>query len=443
MTGSSFDLVVVGAGAGGLATANRAASLGARVLVLEKGADVGGSAALSAGILWTAPDLATLWRVQPDADPVLGPLVVEGYERAVADVRAAGAEVSEPWADHLEWGLACKIDIPALFAAWSAEVRASGSLLTQVSEVELVRERGRVAGVEYTHEGRRERASAPATVLATGGFQGDPELRQAFIGHGADDIAVRSNPCSVGDGFRLGKAAGGAASRHLSAFYGHLLPSPMAVTRERLLRLTLYFSAYGVLVNRDGRRFTDESLGDEVSNQFVVRQPGRRAVLIWDERVQRERALAVPYPSGMALDRHAEATALGARAARCADLGELVDAVAGWGVDGTALAATLDGYRRFAAGEAVALDAPASSPCRLGDGGPYYALEVQPCITIPFGGLRVDGDARVLDRDGVSVPGLYAVGADAGGAQDLRYIGGLVFGFVFGRRAAEAALCRA
>jgi succinate dehydrogenase/fumarate reductase flavoprotein subunit len=436
-----FDLIVVGAGAAGLATANRAVDLGARVLLLEKGEAAGGSAALSAGILWTAPNLDVLRRIQPDGDPVLGPLVVAGYEQAVEDVRAAGVTVSAEWHDHLEWGRACKIDILDLFTKWTGKVDTSGgALLTGVSEVKLVIEDGRVAGASFVHDGQPKTALAGATVLATGGFQGDPELKQQFIGNGADDIAVRSNPHSVGDGFRLGTAAGGAASRHLSGFYGHTLPSPLPVSPEVFLRLTLYFSTYGVLVNRLGRRFTDESLGDEVSNQFVVREPGRRGILIWDDEVQQKRALAVPYPSGLALDRHAEATKLGARTAETDTLEELVDVVAGWGVDRAGLATTLENYQRAAAGESAILDAPLPkrpSPLKT---GPFRAIEVQPCITIPFGGLRVNGDSQVLDRDNHPVAGLFAAGADAGGAQDLRYVGGIVFGFVFGRLAADAAL---
>ena len=436
-----FDLIVVGAGAAGLAAASRAVDLGGRVLLLEKGSHVGGSAALSAGILWTAPDLEVGRRIQPDGDPVLTRLVVEGYEQAVADVRAAGVTVSPEWLDHLGWGRACKIDIGDLFARWSAKVvETSGGLLTDVSDVELICDQTGVSGVRFRYAGEIRTVAGRAVVLATGGFQGDPELKQRFIGGGADDIAVRSNPRSVGDGFRLGSAAGAAASRHLSGFYGHTLPSPVPVTPEVFLRLTLYFSAYGVIVNRLGRRFTDESLGDEVSNQFVLRQTGKRAVLIWDDEVHQQRALAVPYPSGMALDRHAEATKLGARAAQTDTLDVLVQVVAGWGVDKTALQSTLADYQRASAGEAVALDAPLPerpSPLRT---GPFRALEIQPCITIPFGGLRVNGDSQVLNRDNEPIRGLFAAGADAGGAQDLRYIGGLVFGFVFGRRAANAAL---
>ncbi len=55
ITGSidrSFDLIVVGAGAGGLMSAATAASAGLRVLVLEKAALVGGTSAVSGGMLW-------------------------------------------------------------------------------------------------------------------------------------------------------------------------------------------------------------------------------------------------------------------------------------------------------------------------------------------------------------------------------------------------------
>ncbi|WGM20479.1 FAD-binding protein [Paenarthrobacter sp. OM7] len=436
-----FDLIVVGAGAAGLAAANRAANLGGRVLLLEKGDAPGGSAALSAGILWTAPNLEVLRRIQPDGDPVLGPLVVEGYEQAVQDVRDADVKVSDEWLDHLEWGRACKIDIHDLIAKWSSKVTSTGgAMLTGVSNVDLILNEGRVSGVTFLHEGETKKASGTATVLATGGFQGDPELKQKFIGNGADDIAVRSNPNSVGDGFRLGAAAGGAASRHLSGFYGHTLPSPLPVSPEVFLRLTLYFSAYGIMVNRLGRRFTDESLGDEVSNQAVVREPGQRGVLIWDDEVQQNRALAVPYPSGMALNRHAEATKLGARTAETDTLEELIEVVAGWGVDRAGLTSTLENYKRATAGESVSLDAPLPerpSPLKT---GPFRAVELQPCITIPFGGLRVNRDGQVLNRDNQPVPGLFAAGADAGGAQDRRYVGGIIFGLVFGRRAADAAL---
>jgi len=48
----TYDFLIVGSGGGGLAAALSAAAGGARVLVLEKGDRVGGSTAMSGGVLW-------------------------------------------------------------------------------------------------------------------------------------------------------------------------------------------------------------------------------------------------------------------------------------------------------------------------------------------------------------------------------------------------------
>ena len=67
-----IDLIVVGGGQAGLAAGAAAAEHGLRVAVLEKSDRIGGSAHFSAGILWTAPDVATMQRLLPDGDPELG-----------------------------------------------------------------------------------------------------------------------------------------------------------------------------------------------------------------------------------------------------------------------------------------------------------------------------------------------------------------------------------
>jgi 3-oxosteroid 1-dehydrogenase len=51
--GSEFDLVVVGSGAGSICAALVAKALGKRSVILEKQAKVGGSTAISGGVLWT------------------------------------------------------------------------------------------------------------------------------------------------------------------------------------------------------------------------------------------------------------------------------------------------------------------------------------------------------------------------------------------------------
>jgi predicted oxidoreductase len=60
-----------------------------------------------------------------------------------------------------------------------------------------------------------------------------------------------------------------------------------------------------------------------------------------------------------------------------------------------------------------------------------------------YGALRIDAHARVLDRDDRPISGLYAAGADGGGAYHRGYGGGLGLALVFGRRAARAAMADA
>src|SRR5215470_760386 len=282
------DILVLGGGMAGAAAAARAAGSGAEVAVVEKGPGLGGSAALSAGILWTARDFRTLRRIVPGGDPELGRALVDGFEPAVDWIRSAGVFVSEPWEGQFGFGSAVRVDVRGLFEAWRGRIERRGHVLLRTAARRLlVDDRGRVCGARVAGPNGAAEILAQAVLLATGGFQGDPELRASFIGRPADSMLVRSSRWSIGDGFRLGGEVGAAASRCLGGFYGHLVPSPLAGWgEEHFLPLTQYYSGHALLVNCLGRRFTDESLGDDVSNQATLRQPGARAVLICDNAVR-------------------------------------------------------------------------------------------------------------------------------------------------------------
>jgi succinate dehydrogenase/fumarate reductase flavoprotein subunit len=434
------DLLVAGGGMAGLAAGARAVELGLDVVVAEKTDRPGGSAALSAGIVWTAPDVETARRVAPDGDPELARLLVEGFEPGVEAIRAAGVAVSERWYGQMGYGVAHRVDIAALLAHWASVVADGGDLRRRTAVRRLlVDDDGAVGGAVLSGDEGRSVVRARATLLATGGFQGDPGTVKALLGFDADRMLVRSRPGSVGDGLRLGRAAGAGTSRGLGGFYGHLVPHPLdAFPEDRFLPLTQYHSNRSILVNLRGRRYTDESLGDEVSNIATVRQPGGRAVLLCDERVRREHVVGAPYPHGQVVDRFAAGRELGAQMASADTIDALADAVQAWGVDGVALRRTLAAYAAAARGETVALDAPLPAEPHPLVEPPFHAVHVQPTLTFPYGGLPADGSGRVLDPDGHPVCGLYVAGADAGGLQGPGYLGGLVLGLVFGRRTAEA-----
>lgn len=415
---AEFDVVVCGAGMAGLAAAVEAVDRGARVLVLEKQGEIGGSAAISSGYLWTAPDVATFAERIPLADRRLGEVLVGAFEEAAGWVRATGVEMSSRVGDLLGFGTGYVVDIRGLFARWCAKIESAGGwIVRETAATGLIScDRG-VGGVTASGGDGLSRIPARAVVLATGGFQGDRALRSQHIGRGADEMLVRSSPGCVGDGYLMAREVRAGASSGLSAFYGHLVPSPLEELTERdFLPFTQYHSNHCVLVNRHGRRFMDEKAGDEHANQRVFREAGQRAVLLADERIRRDHVIAAPYERGEAVDRFALAAAAGARLAIESSFEDLASSVSAWGVDENELMRTLDAQTIL------------SEP-------PYYALEVQPTITFTHGGILIDDDARVLDRDRRRIPGLYAAGADAGGVFNQGYAGGLAAALVFGRRA--------
>jgi succinate dehydrogenase/fumarate reductase flavoprotein subunit len=438
----SCDLLVLGGGVAGAAAAVRAAEAGADVVVVEKDSRLGGSGALSAGILWTAPDRDTFSRVCPRGDAELGGILVDSFDAAVEWVRAAGVEVSERWEGQMGFGVAHRTDIHGWLEAARERIEASGRIAFNHAAHELLTADGEVRGALISGPGGDEEIRARAVVLATGGFQGDAGLVRRLIGEGAERMPLRANPNSIGDGFRMGRAAGAAPSGALDSFYGHLLPSPLRrLAPEDFLPLTQYHSNACVVVNRFGRRFADESRGDEVTNQALLRQPSARGVLICDERVRRERAVGAPYPHGQVIDRLDAARNAGGRYVTAASLEELIERVGEWGVNAARLEQTLADVEHAAAGSPPADgDVVISGWPPPPREAPFHALEVQPAITFTFGGLRGDAEGRALAADGEPVPGLFVAGADLGGIQETGYVGGLVLGLVFGPRAANAGL---
>ena len=432
----AVDLLVLGGGMAGMSAAARAASDGARVVLVEKGEAIGGSAAY-AGFVWTAPSVEVMRRVNPDADPKLTDRLVEGFPNALEWVRSLGVHVADP-VTVIGYGRGCATDMANFLLTCERIVRDRGEILVRARAERLLIEDGVVCGAEViTAPGETRVIRAGSTLLATGGFGGDPGLRAELIGEAARDLPLRANRNSVGDGLRLGRSAGAAVGPPDAGFYGHLIPSRVAYSDPyEFTDLTFYHSEHGILVNLEGRRFCDETIGDHLNTLDVLDQPEARALMITDQRVHDQWMLA-PYVEGVEpLDKFQLAYKRGARAAVAEDVEEFEYLPEEWGYPGEAVRdAVLEFNRQCESGR--------PSPGRELDAAPlvdppYYVIEVIPAITATWTGLRIDEHARVLDGDGRPVPGLYAAGSDAGGVFNRAYAGGLASALVFGLEAAAA-----
>jgi succinate dehydrogenase/fumarate reductase flavoprotein subunit len=434
---SIVDLLVFGGGMAGMSAAARACSDGASVVLVEKGPAIGGSA-MYAGFIWTAPTVEVMREVNPDGDPALSARVVEDYAEGLNWVRSLGVEIADP-VTVLGYGRGSATDMANYLLACERLVRDKGEVLAGWSAQRLLFEDGAVVGAEIEDgSGERRVIRARSTLLATGGFGGDRDLRAELIHPLAADLPLRANTHSVGDGLRLGSSVGAAFGPPDAGFYGHLIPSKIAYNNPyEFTDLTFYHSEHGVLLNLEGQRFCDETIGDHLNTLYVLDQPEARALLVYDQRVHDEWMMA-PYVEGVEpLDKFQLAYKRSARAAVADEIEEFEALPEEWGYPGPAARDTLLEFNRQC-------EAGNPSPDRKLDAAPlvtppFYVIEVIPAITFTFSGLRIDPEARVLDESGQVIPGLLAAGADAGGVFNRAYAGGLACALVFGLQAAATA----
>jgi len=350
----------------GLCTAARARELGLEPVAFEKGDRPGGSMLLSSCVVWRYRTIEDFRAECPGGDPLLQELIIERFDEALAWLESLGAPVV--WQE-------------------TGNPRTIGKRfdpkgLTDV----LVRAAGEI----------RLEASLPETdeplVLATGGFQGDPELVRRYIT--TEPVLRRANPWSAGDGLRLGLGRGAALSEGLDEFYGRAMPAPPAeIPETRFVELAQLYGSHALVLNEDGEEFAPDPISWAETDlvQAIARQPGGRAWYVVDEATLDVRV-------------------------RNRTVSEMIELARGAG--GTVLTAGELGF-----------DLPDSY---------RYAVHVAAGITHTVGGLKVDERARVLTGEGAPIDGLFAAGVDAGGIAAGGYASGLATALVLGLTAAES-----
>jgi succinate dehydrogenase/fumarate reductase flavoprotein subunit len=439
------DVVVVGGGMAGLVAAVAAQEDGASVVCLEKTRDPGGSFALSGGYVWSVGTLENYRALAPEGDQQLGRVLIEDLETGVEWLREHGVTMS-PIAAGMGRGKAFggqRVRPDTVTGGVRPLLRsleaAGGSLLTGCPAVGLVQqESGAVSGVLVRETGRQRRIAAKAVVLATGGFQGDLEMTTRYIGPWADRAYLRAYEGNTGDGLRLGLSAGAAVSRGMSLFYGHLFPAPPARIDPAAFRTaTQFYSEACIVLNKSGIRFTDESLGDDVNALRLIREPSATGFIVFDHERHQHETMEPHVPDAVRTDPVVAVRAIGGVVLEEPS----VEALAHQLLIKYSVPArnTIETMSQFdAAGSASRpedLTVPRSRGLHRIATPPFYAVPVRPGITFTEGGLRVNDQCQVLDRDAGLIGGLFAAGADVGAVSAEGYVGGLSAALVTGLRA--------
>ncbi|KAE8380414.1 hypothetical protein BDV26DRAFT_302845 [Aspergillus bertholletiae] len=456
----TVDVLVCGGGMSGMACAAFAADSGAKVLVVEKQSVVGGSSNYSAGMFWAPKSYNSLRSWVPAGDPELQAAWMRDYLPAVQWMRQNGIPTAKRFDGIMTIGIGFPIKIPHLHLYHQHIINKNkgSQIFTNTAVVKLLQEEPGVPGSRLVGAIIRRgpmdgtgvvyyRVKAQQVVLATGGFQGNAELTSRHLGPGGDNIFVRSNRGSVGDGLTLATAVGAGTSRGMDTYYGHLLAAPLRsakVDPKDFLPLAQYQSKYCLLINEGGRRFADETTGDEIVNQYLAKQENRRGFLLFNDRTRRQHCVSAPFPNAGEIDRLEKAREHGCNVASAPSLDGLAEILNQWGVDGLQALRTIEQYDRVIrlGDKTSTLDAPVGKagkpPVSLVEGeGPFFVMEVQPSITFTYGGVLIDSKGRALTPDKTPIPGLLIAGVDGGGFSNLGYAGGLALAFVTGLWAAR------
>jgi len=452
------DVVIVGAGMAGLCAAIAALESGADVLVIEKGTRPGGSMALSHGLIWTFADKAQLREEIPDGNDALQDFIVDELCDAFPWLERQGVRLSEE--TDFQWYGSGRRSEPAQMAdALTERISALGGRVhLETSLQDLETRGGRITGLRaVSSDSTAIDIEARAVVLATGGFQGNPELLTRYVTPHAGCLYLRANPWSTGDGFLAATEAGAAVTPWLDTFYGHALAAPPAQFNQfEFYKVTQRYGPTAVALNLRGQRFVDESAGtgEEALNCAMAHEPFASAIYVIDATTAELRSDGGSIPR-VSIERAREC---GAPIKTAATLTELAEALYEWGVPPAAALRTLEDYNAaVAAGEAQLLDPPRrKNPLPLRD-APFTAVRVRSAITFTCGGLQVDMDMRVLRRAATistlplvtvatqdvlyaAFDNLYAAGCDIGGVHNIGYMGGLATALVTGWTAGRSAV---
>jgi fumarate reductase flavoprotein subunit len=453
------EVIVIGGGLAGLTTANRAAALGLKATVLEQGSDPEYfcNSRLAGGIIHVAfrdvtKDVADIKSTvvgqtgENDAT-ALADLLAEEGSRALAWVREEGAKFVkggqlefQRWimapprrrGAGLDWkGRGPDVTLRRLTA--NLEQRG-GTVRRAVRGAELIVDDGAVTGV-VTDSG--ERLSARAVVIADGGFQANLDLVRKYISPAPEKLIQRGAATGFGAGMQMAEAAG-ARLIGMDRFYGHLL-GQQAFENEKLWPYPIIdpIATACILVDKAGRRFTDEGMGGVyMANEVAKLADPLSATVIFDEAVWTGLAADNRYPPCMnPVFEQAGGTVLQAP--------DLAGIAAQIGVPADALQSTVDQFNAAVSTCTTTLTPPHSShraPPQPIATPPFRAIPVCAGITYTMGGIAIDRDSRAQHRDGGAIPGLYAAGSSTGGFEggpNAAYIGGLSKAIVTGLRAAE------
>lgn len=474
------EVLVIGAGFAGVATACSAAENGAEVVVVEKSESWngrGGGAGVADSRLMREKGLEiNKEKAQAEWIRTCGSRVDESLvslffnrsgeamdwllDKAEADNSAVyiwgGYSKSELYPDEPGYHMIMGGDninegeFAPVGLLYNDSLEAGVEYVFNAPAAQLVKEEERVVGaIVETEEGYVRYNASKGVVLATGDIAADPEMLEYYAPVALNAYESQYTPVGVntGDGHKMGLWAGAAMQE--GDFPTMIHPQSHA-----------WFHGPFMFVNQEGKRFFNEATWVQAKSLNIMRQKsGNVAFSVFDGNWGEDIVQGLPYGGGMfwdgfqSIDDDFDVEAQQATidsyveqglAFRADSLEDLADQM---GIDRETFLAEVEHYNELCdAGEDTDFfkEEVFLTPIRE---APFYATKVGPALLAVVGGLQINSDLQCIDEEGNPIDGLYAVGNAEGSTYAVDYpinIPGnshgkcLTWGYVIGQNLAEA-----
>jgi fumarate reductase flavoprotein subunit len=469
------NVVVIGAGGSGMAAALTLAEAGAKVAVFEKMPFAGGSTNYVEGIYAVESEMQRRRNIKATrdegfrqlmeyshwrADPGLVRAVVDKTADTIAWLERHGVEFLEPSADWLGgprvWHLFKGFGRDMIKILVADAMRKGVNIHYETKAKRLLREGGGGPVTEVIVEGKdgaESRVEASAVVIATGGYSNNKEWIKKYTGFDLDvNLFSVGRYDKTGEGIEMAWRVG-AAEEGIGVLLFNIGMPPRTI--EPGGHMLGAIGQPSLWINQQGVRFCDETIIENMihTGNAMSRQPGRYAFRIFDEEMKRHLEIHGGFnignysPPGTPLTKlDVEIRAAVEKGSRFVFVADTMESLSDkMGIDRGVFRKTVEIYNGFCAkgrDEQFAKDPvhlrPVKSP-------KFYAFKCHMDFLCTLGGIRIDEKTEVLDAEGKIIPGLYAVGCDAGGmygdSYDLAASGiGSSFALNSGRIAGENVL---
>lgn len=313
---------------------------------------------------------------------------------------------------------------------------------------QLIQEKGRVVGIEIEKDGKPFFIQArKGVLLAAGGFAKNQAMREEYLPQPTSADWSAANPGDTGEAIRIGMDAGAAVDLMDDAWWGSVFvvpgQDPFFTVGERQLPGTL-------IIDQTGRRFVNEAIPYTAFGHAVYRANDKNGksipfYMILDQTCRDHYLFSTLFP-GQAFPKEYLDSGIVYQANSLEGLADQMH------IDPFVLKATVERFNGFARGkkdqdfrkgetpfEHVYAD-PANWPnptLAPVEKAPFFAVKMFPGDLGTKGGLVTDEHARVLDKHGKVIPGLYATGNNSASVMGNSYAGGgatigpsMTFGYV-------------